>query len=134
MELSSPSSTKQNANDSTCINDDLAPSTSCATNVEGPADRVANTTEDYPIPPGSCDGTSLASSRLARDFQSTRDAMRQTMEYLMMVKLRFAFRDDLYQEFLSVLKVVHQPPVDQVSWYHPFHSWFRFVYKHASLH
>ncbi|KAL5476744.1 hypothetical protein ACEPAI_2930 [Sanghuangporus weigelae] len=49
----------------------------------------------------------------ADSMQYTRDMMRHTMEYVMQVKLRFAFRDDLYQEFLNILRAVHDPPVDQ---------------------
>ncbi|KAL5514404.1 hypothetical protein ACEPAG_2492 [Sanghuangporus baumii] len=49
----------------------------------------------------------------ADSMQYTRDMMRHTMEYVMQVKLRFAFRDDLYQEFLSILRAVHDTPVDQ---------------------
>ncbi|KAL5498736.1 hypothetical protein ACEPAH_2091 [Sanghuangporus vaninii] len=78
----------------------------------------ASTSSDFPsntVVSDSQDtiGSSSSTELQADSIQYTRDMMRHTMEYVMQIKLRFAFRDDLYQEFLNILRAVHDPPVDQ---------------------
>ncbi|KAL5521561.1 hypothetical protein ACEPAF_2309 [Sanghuangporus sanghuang] len=80
----------------------------------------ASTSSDFPsnamssnLTSAICEGSSSSTELQADSIQYTRDMMRHTMEYVMQVKLWFAFRDDLYQEFLNILRAVHDPHVDQ---------------------